>query len=181
MVIAESTNYARGPKHLDLLLVDLGQNFGISDEKVFLRSKCGPSVLVEQAGRRRQRELTSSPTLMLLPPQPGRRTLSPGLTLVGTSLPSLSATPGPAAMTLASGRGDCVAAEGRKMPDAVFCSGLKRWTRMRSSSGTTDLMLRIVDCYGEGQQAISSFSSSKLASFPTYSGHRSCCGGGVDR
>lgn len=32
--------------------------------------------------------------------------------------------PGPTAMTVASGRGDWVAVEGRKMPEAVFCGGV---------------------------------------------------------
>ncbi len=66
--------------------------------------------------------LTSSPTLIGEPPQLGRRTRSPSLTEQGTTLPSWVA-PGPTAMTVASGRGDWVADEGRKMPVAVFCSG----------------------------------------------------------
>lgn len=66
--------------------------------------------------------LTSSPTLIGEPPQLGRRTRSPSLTEQGTTLPSWVA-PGPTAMTVASGRGDWVAVEGRKMPVAVFCSG----------------------------------------------------------
>lgn len=63
---------------------------------------------------------TSSPTLIELPPQPGRSTRSPALTDVGTILPSLSGAPGPTAITVASGRGLLVADVGRKMPDAVF-------------------------------------------------------------
>lgn len=101
---------------------------------------------------------TSSPTLIELPPQPGNSTLSPGLTCVGSILPSLLGAPGPTAITVASGRGLLVADVGKKMPDAVFCahvmrvcdvvqhsknltvSGLKRWTRIRSRRGTKDLM-----------------------------------------
>lgn len=90
-------------------------------------------------------KLTSSPTLMLCPPQLGRRTLSPTLTETGWTAPSLLGAPGPVAMTLASGRGELVADEGRKMPVAVFCSGLKRWRRTRSSRGLTLVMERIVE------------------------------------
>lgn len=67
-------------------------------------------------------KLTSSPTLIGLPPQPGSKTRSPALTDVGTSLPSLSRAPGPTAMTVASGRGLFVADVGKKMPVAVFYS-----------------------------------------------------------
>ena len=101
---------------------------------------------------------TSSPSLIELPPQPGRRTRSPALTDGGTTFPCLLGAPGPTAMTVASGRGEVVAEEGRKIPDAVFydstleyfctetrdevrtVSGLKRWTRTRSRSGTTALI-----------------------------------------
>ena len=66
------------------------------------------------------RVLTSSPTLIALPPQPGSSTRSPAFTAVGTTLPSLSGAPGPTAITVASGRGFDVAEVGRKIPDAVF-------------------------------------------------------------
>jgi len=111
---------------------------------------------------------TSSPTLIELPPHPGNSTRSPALTLVGTTLPSLFGAPGPTAITVASGNGELVEDEGRKIPDAVFCetfrsqaqyerqnehvstnackerrtvSGLKRWTKTRSRRGMTALML----------------------------------------
>jgi hypothetical protein len=58
---------------------------------------------------------------MAFPPQPGNNTRSPALTLVGVMRPSLSAAPGPTAITVASGRGLEVAEDGRKIPDAVFC------------------------------------------------------------
>lgn len=88
---------------------------------------------------------SSSPTLIELPPQLGRSTLSPDLTEVGTIFPSLSGAPGPVAMTLASGRGEEAAEEGRKIPEEVLVSGLKRCTSTRSRRGTTDLMDRMVD------------------------------------
>lgn len=69
---------------------------------------------------------TSSPNLMLLPPQPGKRTLSPAWTVVATILPSLFGAPGPTAMTVASGSGEEVAEVGRNMPVAVFYSLLVR-------------------------------------------------------
>lgn len=53
-------------------------------------------------------KLTSSPSLMEFPPHPGRRTLSPALTVVGTIFPSLSGAPGPTAITVASGKGFAV-------------------------------------------------------------------------
>jgi hypothetical protein len=57
---------------------------------------------------------------MEFPPQPGNNTLSPALTEVGTTRPSLLGAPGPTAITVASGRGLDVADVGRKIPDAVF-------------------------------------------------------------
>lgn len=96
------------------LLVDLGEDLRVLEELVLLeKSVSSPGLL-----------LTSSPTLMGLPPHPGSRTRSPALTLVGTTLPSLPGAPGPTAMTVASGRGVWVAAEGRKRPEAVFCAGV---------------------------------------------------------
>jgi hypothetical protein len=64
---------------------------------------------------------TSSPTLIALPPQPGRSTRSPDCTDMGTILPSLSVAPGPTAMTVASGSGVFVLDVGRNRPDVVFC------------------------------------------------------------
>ena len=63
---------------------------------------------------------TSSPTLIVFPPQPGNKTLSPALTAVGTIRPSLFGAPGPTAITVASGSGLDVAELGRNIPDAVF-------------------------------------------------------------
>jgi len=68
----------------------------------------------------RAQKRTSSPTLIEFPPQPGRRTLSPTFTVVGTILPSLLGAPGPTAITVASGKGLVVDEEGKKMPVAVF-------------------------------------------------------------
>jgi len=82
--------------------------------------------------------------LIELPPHDGSRTLSPGLTFIGTTLPSFPGAPGPAAITEASGSGDEAEDEGRKMPDAVLVSGLKRLTSTRSSSGITEEIERIV-------------------------------------
>jgi len=87
-----------------------------------------------------KRKYSSSPTLMEFPPQPGRSTRSPALTLVGTTWPCLLGAPGPTAMTVASGNGLLVAEAGKKMPAAVFVSGLKRWTKTRSSRGTRALI-----------------------------------------
>jgi hypothetical protein len=108
-----------------------------------------------------ENQRTSSPALIALPPQPGNKTLSPALTDVGTTRPSLSGAPGPTAITVASGSGLDVAEVGRNIPDEVFCielihsfigtaegrneekptvSGLKRWTRTRSKRGTRDLI-----------------------------------------
>ena len=81
---------------------------------------------------------TSSPTLMELPPQPGKRTRSPGFTLVGTTLPSLFGAPGPTAMTVASGRGLDVEDEGRNMPDAVFCKCVRNEKRYKAKKRKTD-------------------------------------------
>jgi hypothetical protein len=87
------------------------------------------------------------------------------LTCVGIIVPVLSRTPGPTAITVASGRGLLVAEVGRKMPEAVFyrqwlqklgnkkeeeqvstVSGLKRCTRTLSRRGMTDLMDLKVAC-----------------------------------
>ena len=64
--------------------------------------------------------VTSSPTLIGLPPHPGNRTLSPTFTDTACTTPSLLGAPGPTAMTVASGSGEAVADEGRKIPVAVF-------------------------------------------------------------
>jgi hypothetical protein len=110
--------------------------------------------------KREKKRRTSSPTLIALPPQPGNNTLSPALTAVGKTRPSLFGAPGPTAITVASGSGLDVAEVGRNIPDAVFfearpsfifhssklgviertVSGLKRWTRTRSKRGTRDLI-----------------------------------------
>ncbi len=70
------------------------------------------SVILAKISESRMSKYSSSPTLIELPPQLGKRTLSPDLTEVGTTLPSLSGAPGPVAMTLASGRGEEAAEEG---------------------------------------------------------------------
>lgn len=116
------------------LLLNLGEDLRVADEEVLLwLARCTES------------QRTSSPTLIWLPPHDGRRILSPGCTLTGTTLPSLSGAPGPAAITDASGSGDEALDEGRKRPEAVLVSGLKRWTNTRSRSGTTDLIERMVE------------------------------------
>ena len=65
-------------------------------------------------------ELTSSPSFIEFPPHPGRRTLSPALTVVGMTFPSLFGAPGPTEITVASGNGEAVDDSGRKMPEVVF-------------------------------------------------------------
>jgi hypothetical protein len=72
---------------------------------------------------------TSSPTLIALPPHPGRRTRSPAWTDILTILPSLSVAPGPTEMTVASGKGEFVADVGRNRPVAVFYATEKARTR----------------------------------------------------
>ena len=74
----------------------------------------------QQDGPREKEGRTSSPSLIALPPQPGNNTLSPVLTDVGTTCPSLFGAPGPTAITVASGSGLDVADVGRKIPVAVF-------------------------------------------------------------
>jgi len=71
-----------------------------------------------------KRKYSSSPSLIEFPPHPGRSTLSPVLTAVGTILPSLSGAPGPTAITVASGKGLLVDDWGRKMPEVVVVLGL---------------------------------------------------------
>ena len=103
------------------LLLDLGKDVGVLVEVVLLRDTI--SILSPSTSLRHHHhpKLTSSPTLMGLPPQPGRRTRSPAFTAGATTLPSLLGAPGPTAMTVASGSGLLVADVGRKMPLAVFC------------------------------------------------------------
>ena len=100
------------------LLLDLGEDLRVTVEVVLLATSHASAT--DHVSHLTTHKLTSSPSLMGLPPQPGRRTRSPAFTLVGTTLPSLSAAPGPTAMTVASGRGWLVVDEGRKMPLAVF-------------------------------------------------------------
>lgn len=111
--------------------VDLGEDLRVPEEVVFLfhtkmhtmkvSSAFLDSVERERVSSRAFARLTSSPTLILLPPQPGRRTLSPALTLTGTISPFFGeGAPGPTAMTVASGMVVDVEDEGMKRPDAVF-------------------------------------------------------------
>ena len=65
-------------------------------------------------------KLTSSPSFIEFPPQLGNRTRSPIFTDTGCTTPSLSGAPGPMAITVASGSGEEVDEEGRKMPVEVF-------------------------------------------------------------
>lgn len=53
-----------------------------------------------------------------------------------------SGAPGPTASTVASGVDFSVTDEGRKIPEAVLVSGLRRWTRIRSRVGRRELMDR---------------------------------------
>ena len=99
------------------LLLNFGQNLRVSEEEVFL---CQKSISSARRSQRILLTLTSSPTLIEFPPHPGRRTLSPVLTVVGTTFPSLSGAPGPTAITVASGKGLVVDDWGRKIPVAVF-------------------------------------------------------------
>jgi len=82
------------------LLLNLGQNLRVPEEEVFL---CPRFNFWSSTGR--VLALTSSPSLIEFPPHPGRRTLSPVLTVVGTIFPLLSGAPGPTAITVASGKG----------------------------------------------------------------------------
>lgn len=99
--------------------LDLRQDLGVAEEEVLLHGTT--HVSTDSSAKMQHTARTSSPTLIELPPQPGRRTRSPALTLVGTTLPSLSGAPGPVAMTVASGSGLLVADAGRNTPEAVFC------------------------------------------------------------
>lgn len=106
------------------LLLDLSQNLSIFEKEVFLKinEKGNQSTfqIHEKEEKKRENQRTSSPTLIALPPQPGNKTLSPALTDVGTTRPSLSGAPGPTAITVASGSGLDVAEVGRNIPVAVF-------------------------------------------------------------
>jgi len=82
------------------------------------------SWILAKISESRKRKYSSSPSLIEFPPHPGRRILSPALTVVGMIFPFLSGAPGPTAITVASGKGVVVDAWGRKMPEAVFVSGL---------------------------------------------------------
>src|SRR6266851_5876679 len=115
------------PRPPSRLLLDLSQNLRILEQEVFLTTnqqqpkKFGQSIRVKNtlgAGGEPQNERTSSPNLMVFPPQPGNNTRSPALTDVGTTRPSLSGAPGPTAITVASGSGLDVAEDGRKIPVA---------------------------------------------------------------
>ena len=75
---------------------------------------------INETKMRKENQRTSSPTLIALPPQPGKSTLSPALTDVGIMRPSLFGAPGPTAITVASGSGLDVAEVGRNIPVAVF-------------------------------------------------------------
>lgn len=94
------------------LLVDLRQDLLVLEQVVFLIISLIVTTVLER--------LTSSPTLIGDPPHPGNKTLSPTLTETACKTPSLFGAPGPTAMTVASGRGDAVAEEGRNRPVAVF-------------------------------------------------------------
>jgi len=133
------------------LLVDLGQELVVAEKRVLLLSNLDGT----------SSELASVsiyPFLSLLllfhlmrdegyipPPTWGIKTLSPGCTLGATRLPSLSNAPGPTARTFAS-LSSLTAVSGRKMPVAVFASGLTRCTRMRSRSGAIERIDLMADC-----------------------------------
>jgi hypothetical protein len=103
------------------LLLNLSQNLRILEKEVFLSKKNNQHFQSRRKIRREKKnQRTSSPTLIALPPQPGNKTLSPALTDVGTTRPSLSGAPGPTAITVASGSGLDVAEVGRNIPVAVF-------------------------------------------------------------
>ena len=107
------------PTHCTLSIFYLRQNLCVLEQVVFLQKFRVQGEI--DTRRQRHRRLTSSPSLIELPPQPGRRTLSPVLTDGGMIFPSLFGAPGPTAITVASGRGDDVADVGRRIPAAVFC------------------------------------------------------------
>lgn len=99
------------------LLLDLREDLGVAEEVVLLYAY---NSSVHICPEREEGMLTSSPTLIAFPPQPGSSTRSPGFTFVGMILPSLSGAPGPTAMTVASGSGFVVEEDGRKIPVVVF-------------------------------------------------------------
>jgi hypothetical protein len=133
------------------LLPEDGEDLRVAVQLVLLfRGAAGVSVRSEPHAQRAAR-LASSPTLMGTPPNAGRTTRSPSLTLTGLTWPSLPGAPGPTARTVPSGGGPWVAAEGRYNPDAVFSTTLARWMRTRSSKGARDLIDLIErDCHGRG-------------------------------
>ena len=118
-----TTKAARNRVPRKRLLLDLGKDVRVLVEVVLLRRPI--SILSPSTSLRHHHhpKLTSSPTLIEFPPQPGSRTRSPAFTCVGTILPSFVGAPGPTAITVASGRGVVVAEEGMKMPEAAFWGG----------------------------------------------------------
>ena len=106
-------------------LLDFCKDLGVTEDMVLLQDATQKTPNVSPAQntvpkKRNNWQLTSSPTLIELPPQPGKSTRSPALTFVGTTFPLLSGAPGPTAITVASGKGLFVELDGRKMPVAVF-------------------------------------------------------------
>lgn len=76
------------------LLVDLGKDLAVLEEEVLLQSNDARGGMIASAvsshtsARESKRRRTSSPTLIGLPPHPGRRTRSPAWTEVGTTIPA---------------------------------------------------------------------------------------------
>jgi hypothetical protein len=97
------------------LFDDFSEDLAIFEEMELLESSKDEKGSITELYQR-----TSSPTLMVFPPQPGSRTQSPAFTFVGTTVPFLSGAPGPVAITFASGKGLLVADDGRRIPVAVF-------------------------------------------------------------
>ncbi|KAH3683543.1 hypothetical protein WICPIJ_005489 [Wickerhamomyces pijperi] len=80
---------------------------------------------------------SSSPTLMVEPPNCGIKTVSPTATFGKILLPLVSTKPGPMAKTLAVFNFSTFFS-GNKIPEAVLASALTLWTKTRSNNGTME-------------------------------------------
>jgi hypothetical protein len=99
--------------------------------------------LRERGTLSKKKKLTSLPIFTPTPPNPGKRTISPTATVIGTRTPLVSRCPGPTAMTTASFIG-VVAAEGRKRPLAVFYMSRKGGSVGRKERGDAESVPRLL-------------------------------------
>jgi hypothetical protein len=148
-------SYAHAYAVTPTLLLNLSQNLSILEKEVFLQKKTPINIsnpLSETKIIRREDQRTCSPTLIALSPQPGSKTLSPALTDVGTTRPSLSGAPGPTVSDGDHSRFRERTGRSRSREEYSRCrflnsficlnrgrkeekhtvSSLKRWTRSRS-------------------------------------------------